>query len=417
LNAITRSRLRVLLPIAVLALAIVGAITMIRAHPTVQTRPHEVLPPLVRVLTVHTRDLQLSVHTQGTVVPRTESTLVPEVTGRVISVSPALVDGGFFETQDVLLEIDATDYQAAVVRTRARVAQQQLNLARAEQEATIARSDWDALGQGPAKPLAAHEPQLANARAALAAARAELALAERDLARTRVRAPFAGRVRHENVDIGQYVMRGVAVATIYAVDAAEVRLPLPDEQLAYIDLPLDYRGADADPSAAAPDVMLRATFAGQRHVWNGKVVRTEGELDPRSRMVHVIARVDDPYGRGDDPGRPPLAVGMFVEAEIIGRHVPDVVVIPRAALRGRDQVLVIEEDTTLRFRTVDILKADRESAILRGGLTDGERICLSPLDAVVDGMQVRTVEADAPADFPAAGRLLVEPTGGNGTSS
>jgi RND family efflux transporter MFP subunit len=228
---------------------------------------------------------------------------------------------------------------------------------------------------------------VADAQAALAAAGADLELAERNLVRTEIRAPYAGRVRGKSVGVGQFVTTGTPLASIYAVDAAEVRLPLPGRELAYLDLPLGYRRAPGQP--AGPPVTLQAEFAGRTHAWSGRIVRTEGEIDPRTRMVHAVASVEDPYARGADPGRPPLAAGLFVKAEIQGIMATDVAVLPRAALRGEGQVLVLDDDDRLRFRDITILRSTAESVIVSAGLAAGERVCLSPLAAVTDGMQVR----------------------------
>jgi multidrug efflux pump subunit AcrA (membrane-fusion protein) len=175
------------------------------------------------------------------------------------------------------------------------------------------------------------------------------------------------------------------VATIYAVDFAEVRLPVHDEELAFLDLP---RATRAIEPGAGATVIVRARFAGAVHEWRGEVVRTEGELDPRTRMVTVVARVKDPYARMN--GRPPLAVGLFVEAEILGADFDGVVVLPRSALRGGDRVLIVDSDDRLRFRDVDVLRLSRDEVYIRGGLERGERVCVSPLEGAVDGMSVRT---------------------------
>jgi RND family efflux transporter MFP subunit len=343
----TRS-LKVGLPVLVVALGAIGAIAMIAARPDVPTQMPEVRPPLVRVLQVETQETRLSVRTQGTVTPRTESSLVPEVAGRIVSASPAFVEGGFFEKGEVLITIDPRDYELAVVRARARVAEAELRFEREEEEAAVARREWEELGDGEPTRLVLREPQLAEAGAALAAAKADVERAELDLERTRVRAPYTGRIRQKNVDVGQYVTPGTLVALLYAVDYAEVRLPIPDADLAFLDLPLDYRGSAS--GKGGPEVILTTSFAGREFRWQGAIVRTEGELDPRSRMVHAVAQVQDPYGRGGEPDRPPLAVGMFVQAEILGRMTEGVVVLPRSALRGRDQVLVVDEEDRLRFR-------------------------------------------------------------------
>ena len=380
----------VILPLMVLVGGGFGAWALITGRPAIETRPPEILLPLVRVVEATPQTLQLRVSSQGTVMPRTETALVPEVAGRVVAISPSLVDGGFFGIGDVLLSIDPRDYELALARTRAEVAQAKTQLAREFAEARVARREWRALGRGEPSPLTSRALHVAEAKAVLASAKAMMDQAAYNLTRTKIRAPFAGRVRNKKVDRGQYVVSGIPIATIYAIDVVEIRLPIPDNELAYLDLSLRYQGEDVE-SKSAPTARVRATFAGKVHQWSGRIVRTEGEIDRKTRVLYVVVRVDDPYNRGPDPARPPLAVGMFVEAEIIGKVVENVVVLPRAAMRDESQVLVIDEEQRLRIRTVEILRADREQIVIKNGLTAGEMVSVSALDAVVDGMKVRTV--------------------------
>jgi RND family efflux transporter MFP subunit len=391
--------LKILLPVVLIVAGALIAMALVQHRKAPERVPAEVVRPLVRAQTVEPRELRMSVRSQGTVSPRTESALVPEVSGRVIEISPAFVSGGFFRKGEVLLRVDPHDYQQTVIQARAQVVQAQLSLAREQAEQKVAMEEWADLGDdAPPPALASRELQVADAEARLAAARAALERAERDLERTDVRAPYDGRVREKRVDLGQFVTRGAPVGTLYAIDYAEIRLPLPDGDLAFLDLPLVYRGDRVD-DATGPEVILSARFAGARHEWRGRIVRTEGEIDPQSRMVHVVAQVQDPYrprlARGDastGARRPPLAVGLFVEAEILGELVPNAVVIPRSAMRDGDRVLVVDPEDRLRFRKVEILRRSGEEVIIGGGLEAGERICLSSLPAVTEGMQVRTVD-------------------------
>ncbi|MDP6610549.1 MAG: efflux RND transporter periplasmic adaptor subunit [Vicinamibacterales bacterium] len=388
MNRGVRRLVQILLPIAVLVAAALGARTMMALKPEAPTRPPEVTVPQVRVVEVELGSVEFTVQSQGTVEPRTESQLVPEVSGRIVDVSPSFVAGGFFEAGDVLFRIESHDYEKALVQREAEIESARLRIVQEEAEAEVAQWGWDRIGDGQARALTLRQPQIASAKAALAAAEANLETARRNLERTEVRAPYVGRVREKSVDVGQFVTIGSPVARIYAVDAAEIRLPLPDEELAYLDLPVNYRGDSGQ--VRGPAVTLSARFAGRMHEWNGRIVRTEGEIDPRTRMVHVVAEVRDPYGRGPDPTRPPLAAGMFVEAEIAGRTVESVAVIPRAALRGTNQVIVVDDDSRLRFREIDILRATTDKVFVRAGLEPGDRVNLSPLEAVTDGMEVRT---------------------------
>jgi RND family efflux transporter MFP subunit len=238
------------------------------------------------------------------------------------------------------------------------------------------------------------------AEASVIEAEAALRQARRDLERTEVRSPYLGRVRDKRVDVGQFVGRGAPIGRLYAVDYAEVRLPLADADAAFVELPIAYR--DAESAAPAPEVILRADFAGRSHTWRGHIVRTEGELDARTRMIHAVARIEDPYGRGDAPDRPPLSVGLFVEAEILGREIDDVVRVPRAALRGESTVVVVDPDGLIRLRRVDVLKRNRDEVLVTAGLEPGDRLCTTPLSITVDGMRVETVEAQPAAVVVAA---------------
>ena len=389
--------LKFLLPLVVVGVATLAAVVLVRSKPEVATQVPQVAPPGVRGHLVQVDTVQVPVLSQGTVRPRTETQIVPQIAGRVTWVAPSFAAGGFFEEGDVLLRIDPFDYQQAMISARSQLAQARLRLAQEEAESEIALREWQSLGRGDPRALALREPQLEDAKASVAAAQAGLVRAERDLERADVKAPYVGRVRSKNVDVGQFVTVGAAIATIYAVDVAEIRLPLPDEQLAYLDLPLAYRGTTIQDG---PRVTFRTTFAGATYEWRGRIVRTEGEIDPVSRMVHVVAEVRDPYASGSDPRRPPLAVGMYVEAEIEGRAFDEIVVVPRAALQGRNQVLTIDRDSRLQFREIDILRATTESVYVRSGLTQGETVAISSLDGPTDGMlvQVTDISGDAVAD-------------------
>jgi len=381
-------KIKIILPFLIIFLGIVGAMIMIRSRPKIEQKDIAFLPPLVRLQRIELKSHQLTVKSQGTVSPRTESELVSQVKGEVIAVSPQFAAGGFFRKGDMLLAIDPRDYEFAIALLKDEVAQSKLRLAQEQGEARIAREEWEKLGGSEeANPLVLREPQLAQAKAAVEAAEAALSQANLNLERTKIKAPYDGRVRSKNVDLGEYVSPGVPLATIYAVDFAEVRLPIPDDEMAYLDCCIDFRSQN--PAPPNLDVDLSANYGGRTHHWSGHIIRAEGEIDALSRMVTLVARVKDPYGRGTVSDRPPLAVGLFVEAEIQGRRVDNVAIIPRSALRGTDRVLVIDADSRIHFRTVEVLKKDSEHVIISSGLTAGEKICLSPLEMVVEGMSIR----------------------------
>jgi RND family efflux transporter MFP subunit len=323
------------------------------------------------VVELEPRDIQVTVRTHGTIEARTEIDLVAEVPGRVSRVSPALAPGGLFKEGEVLLELDPLD--AELARERAAAAR-----ARAGSEASLADLRLERMRTLADREIssrveleqAEHESRIAAAR--LREARAALAQTTYDLERTRIRAPFNARVRTKRVDVGQFVTKGMPVARIFSVDAVEVRLPIPTAELAYLDLP----GGRTD-SWAAPIVHLRAEFAGTPMTWTGRIVRTEGTIADRSRMLNVVARVENP-GRGPrDSVQPPLTVGLFVEAEIVGRTFENVFILPRSALHGPSRVLVADSEDYLRAREVQVLRVEGERVLVSSGLEPGERVSAS----------------------------------------
>lgn len=384
-----RTLLKWLLPLAILSASASLAIVIYLKRPQVKPAPVEHIPPLVEVMEVRPRAHQFRLVTQGEVAARTEIQLMAEVAGRVEWVAEPFGDGGFFTNSQPLLRVDARDYEVAIAQAQAALAQARVRLQRETAEAKVAREEWEKLGKGPANPLLLREPQLAEARAAVASAEANVAKAELDLTRCEIRAPFTGRVRQKLADVGQFLNRGAPVARVYAVDYSEVRLPLPLDELAFIELPL--AGALTGPGPAA---VLRGTVGSEVFEWSGRVVRTDGEINPRTRMLNCVVRVDDPYGITGTNARPPLAVGLFVNAELEGRRIDSVLVVPRSAMRGRDTLVVIDAEKRLRFRKVTVLRYKADEVLLQGGMEPGDRVCLSLLDAPVDGMQVRVAEAE-----------------------
>lgn len=380
---------RRLIPLLVLLAGVLVGALIIVTGPEIE--PQSVPPqvPVVKTLAATRQTVRLSVAAHGTVVPKSESDLVAEVSGRVVHVSDALVSGGFFAEGDVLVEIERIDYEVAHAQAKARLAAARSDVIGARRAYARYGSLADARSGSEAEKDDALN-RLLVAQAALEEATARRTRAERDLDRTRLTAPYDGRVRTERVDVGQFVNRGEAIATLYSTDYAEVRLPVLDRDLAHLPLTLA-RPPDADQPPVA--VVLKAEFAGREHTWRAEVVRTEGELDGQTRMVNVIAQVAAPY---DPPDGSPLTVGMFVEAEILGREVAGVVVLPRTALQVNDEVYLIGADNRLRFRDVTILRATGETVYIQGGIAEGELVCTSRLEAAVEGQLVQ------PADVVAA---------------
>lgn len=340
---------------------------------------------------------QVLIQSQGTVKARTESTLIPEVAGMVVKVSPSFRDGGFFEEGDLLLQIDRSDYETALTVARASLTEAESVLEQEKALAEQALADWKKLGgTGTANRLTLRKPQLAKAEAVRVAAVARMNEAERNLQRTQITAPYAGRILTKRVDLGQYVSPGTVLANVYAIDYAEIRLPLSNRQLAYLNLPESFRGESVEAGWKGPLVILRSEVAGQTMEWQGTIVRAEGAVDTRSRQQFVIAQVDNPYARSG-PGHRPLKVGLFVKAEIVGRKLHDVFVIPRSALRPNDEVLVIDKENRLHRQPLEIVWRDVENVVAAKGIETGTVLCLTSLPfAAEDALVIPDIDGEGP---------------------
>ena len=339
---------------------------------------------LFRSVTVMPDTKTLTVMSEGNVYPRQEAKIIAQLSSEVAALSPSMIAGGEFSKGDVLISIDARDYEIALSRAKA-------NVERSRAEYRFADSELMRVQSLYAKELASAS-QLQQAERAqqvsdamLKEAEAALERAEIDLERTQIVAPFDGRVRTESLDEGQFLQKGGAVATIYATDALEVRLPLPDAQLAYLDPTFAQTGrAPIDRDVA---VTLAADFAGAKQTWQGRLIRTEGDISQRSRFVNVIAEVTDTTST--EGTRLPL--GLFVTATIEGRTLDELISLPRTALRDDETVMVIDDDNKLHFRTIEVFRLGDEEVIVSAGLQAGERVCVSPLQFVVEGMAVTVI--------------------------
>jgi membrane fusion protein, multidrug efflux system len=376
--------------LVLIALGGLGMVKLTASRPQLEKRTTTVPAPMVRTVRVQTGPQPVLITGEGTVRPLQQINLVPQVGGKVVFVSPSLVNGGEFKKGDTLLRIDPEDYRLAVTLAEAKIKDSESKLKFLEEESAAAREEWYVHRQGGSRtdkkppPLVTKEPQLAAAMAKMEANGADLKKALLNLERTGLTAPFDGRVSQENVDIGQYVLPGQALATLYSIDAAEIVLPLEDGDLFWFNVPGFTSG-----NGSGSFVTVRARVAGQDMSWQGEVVRAEGKLDERTRMINVVVRVKKPYAR-----KPPLAAGLFVTVDIKGRRLSDAAIIPRSALHEGHVVWVVTKDGRLSFREVDVGRIQGERVLVRSGLKDGERLVITSLKAVTEGMVIRDVSGE-----------------------
>ncbi len=381
--------MRFLLPAGILAASLLLAFWLVGNPARLDETPPEIIPVAVRVIEVRSAPVQLFVESQGKVQPARTVNLSAPVAGTVAWISPKLEAGGYVAEGESLLRIDSSDYEIALARGEA-------TLVQAQAEEAHARAEFERL-RGLAERRLVSESQIQNAerQANVTAARiseieSQLRQARLDLERTEVRAPFDAVVGSREVELGQFANRAQNIAVMFYANEVEVRLPLAIRQLGFLDVPLDFRG-ELDRQVA-PAVQLEGYYGGQKHTWFGRMVRTEAAIDPDSNTVQSIVRVTQPPQSPEDGSKSiPLPIGLFVEATIAGRELDDIISLPRSVMRNNSQVLVVDAENTMHYRDVEIHRFEEQRVLISGGLEPGEIVCVSPIQAVVDGMTVQPV--------------------------
>jgi RND family efflux transporter MFP subunit len=384
---------RVLVPIVILGSCIAFSYALIRTPLSLDEVALEIIPVSVRVTEVEQQSVGLVVGSQGKVQAAQTANLSAAVAGPVAWISSAMEAGGYVTEGETLLRLDASDYETMLARSEASVQQ-------ANAESGHASREYDRMKELAEQRLAS-QSQLQDAQrlaevsiARLADAEANHRQAQLDLQRTEIKAPFNAIIETREVELGQYVNRAQSIAVLYGANEVEVRVPLAIRQLGYLDIPLGLQGEL--PPEQAPAVTLTGTYGGAEHHWEGTLVRIEASIDPNSNTVQTIIRVSQPtatidWTSAEEIKAIPLPIGLYVHADIKGKTVDSLISLPRSVIRNNNQVLVVDAENKMYYREVDIFRLEEENVLISAGILPGERVCISPIQAVVDGMAVQPI--------------------------
>lgn len=390
------------------SVALAALLISLAPQPTRTEQPPQI--PFVQTGPVTAGSGPVPVFGSGTVRPSAQIDVVSQVGGRIAWVDPGFLSGGRIAAGDTLFRIEEVDYRYRVQEAEASLAASQLALLREEEQASIARAQHELYitrkGNGNtstddnANPLALREPQLKAARAALDRDEARLAEANLALSRTHVTAPFDGFVQKESVDVGQIVAAGQPVASVFAADAVEVVVPLPDSDAALIPGLWSLSAGDGNRSVSARVI---ARFGEGSYAWTGYVDRSEPYLDRQTRTIDVIVRVPDPFRSGQSMdgttrpgGGPPLLVGKYVEVEIDGLERDDYYLVPRAALQSGNEVWIVGDGGAVHIVPVQVLQRTGDRAYVTGDLEDGQAAVTGGIRFTTEGMRVQTETGQTP---------------------
>ena len=361
----------------ILALSIIIAGVLIKSRPVAVAKENKEDVPYVKTMMILPRTVKASISSQGIVQPESELILLSELSSRVEWLSPKMEAGSSFKQGDTLIVLDKRDYELALISAESQVLNAEVNLEREQAESELAKKEWKRVGAGLGSDLALRKPQMAQAKATYAAAKASLEQAKRNLSRTIFIAPFDGRVRTSRIDIGTTVFPGTSIGNIYATDAYEVRLPIADQDVPYSGL--EFNGQKIEENKRLDVIIIQGD-----NKWPAKIVRTEAEIDPVTRMMAVVAKVDNSDKKMFST---PLAVGQYVQAKISGIEISNISVLPRSSVRN-ESVWVVDNQMSMQNRSVDVLRNEDDFALIGEGFEPGDRLLTSRVSSLVNGLRV-----------------------------
>jgi len=368
------------IPLFIVLIAFVAAAIMIKSRKPPEQVPVEIPAFLVDAKEVTTEQVSFIVKSQGNVVPRNKTALSAQVSGQVVSLSDVFIAGGTFKKGDVLATLEQDDYRTDLKLAEAELAQAQAALQEEVARGKVAEQEWRSVSSVAPPELGLRKPQLAKEQANVKAAEAKLERAKRNLARTQITAPYNGIVVERNIDLGQFVTMGSVLGTIYSTDTAEVRLPITDSDLMFINI--------AGQSNEGAPVLLTASVGGVKRTWQGNLVRSEGILDTGSRVVYAIVEVKDPYNM-ESSHNAPLRFGQFVEAEITSRQNEELMVLPRSILRLDNTILTVNDNREIEIKPVEVARTTAKEVFIRSGIQQGTLVVRSAVPNPYNGMKVR----------------------------
>lgn len=386
---------KILLPIVIVVMTLALVMAIFKNPPTSKrAQPSKLAQMTVETTTLNLQKYQVVVQSFGTVKPRTQSVLFAQVSGQINKVSKQFRAGGFFEQGDVLVQIDDRDHRAEVKIAQASLMSAKQSLQEESARVKQAKADWQRLGNGQTpNALVLRQPQYEAAQAQVLSAEALLDKAKLSLERTKIVAPYAGRVLKKNVDIGQVISSNTQLADIFAVDYVEIRLPIKNKDLALMKLPEEYQSvhkrskAQGDKATMNSNVVISSDLIGEQH-WQGNIVRTESAIDEVSQQLYVVAQIIRPYDRESSQGAQ-IKMGQYVTADITGREIENAIVIPSSAIYQGSYVYIVQKNLLMR-KNIQLGWQNGTESIVTHGLNAGDELVLTSLGQVSSGTPVAT---------------------------
>ena len=369
-----KTKKQIIYPLVIVAVGIAGFMLFKSMKKPPEEKPKVDNTPIVRVMATAYEPITLKVASYGEVKPKYETEIVTQVSGLVVEISDTFQRGGFVKKGQLLAKIDQSDYETSLIDAEANLASATASLEQERAQGKVAENEWQRITDSSPTELSLRKPQLAQELARVKASKAAIKRAERNLERTEIYAPYDALIESRDVALGSFVSMGTKLGKLLSISSAEIRLPVPDNQIKY----LENLGENAS-------VVILGNSSGHSHQWSAKIVRSEGVIDNTSRMSFLVAEVNDPYARVTE--KPLLKFGSYITAEIEGYHIESAAIIPRHLI-DVDRIAVLTTDKTLAYKTIDVIREDGTDVVVKSGLNEGDKIITSALDYPVEGMKL-----------------------------
>ena len=322
----------------------------------------------IEIQKIEKKEYAITLTSYGVAQASTQTTLTSQVSGKIIYVNDNLKNGGYFKKGELLLQIEPDDYQADVKIAQAELILAQQALIEEEAKVTQAKEDWKKfnLNEKP-NSLVLRQPQLQSAKANLLAAQASLKKAQLNLKRTKVYAPYTGRVIEKNISIAQVISSNTQIATIFSNDAIEVRLPIKTKELGLIN------------TKEHTKVTLFSKISNQ--YYDATIVRSESSIDTNTKQLYLIAQLQH---------NEHIKIGEYLTAKIEAKQLKDVIIIPNSSIYQSSYVY-IEKEGKIQRKNIQIDWQDDENSLISSGIAKNEHLVITTLGLVSSGTKVTVV--------------------------
>lgn len=387
-----KNAFRIIFPGIILLVCIFLAFLIVNMKQAPEKKEEVINAPLIETLEAKLVTSPLIIQSNGIFKPKHQTNLIAEVSGRIISLSDDFASGGIIKKGSMLAQIDASDYEAALIEAQANLQRAQAALQEEIARGKVAKKEWQGTTSALPPELGLRKPQLAREQASLRSAQAALARAKRNLERTTIIAPYDALINKRMVDLGQFVGTGSNLGVVSSYNVGEIRLPMSDA---------DYNLLGQDILGAS--VTLTRKESNHTKQWQAKVVRDEGVIDETSRMVYLVAQVNNPYEQEHK-----LKFGTFINASIASKQENQLVVLP-SYLYKEGKIATVDNENILHINNVELFRRDKNNVYISSGLDAGQQVALTKIEHLYEGMKVRltTDEPKATRDNDTSSELAV----------